>query len=373
MHIAIIGAGISGLMSALELLDEGCSITIFDQQMAAKAASWAGGGILSPMYPWRYDPAINRLAQHAQPLYQAWNEKIKPISGIDFEIHETGMLILDQNDFEIGLQYAQRYHEPLQYAQHITAQSLYDINPRLNIMHQHALYFPYLANIRNPKLLQSIVQYLMQHPRVTFQQHCRIEKLHRVGDKIQSIRNQSGQSFYADQFILTTGAWSEHWSEQLELNIPIVPVQGQMVLFKTPAHWLPTMCMNQVMYLIPRTDGHIVCGSSMRHVGFNTTPDEHVKLNILDACFDMVPELKQFPILQQWAGLRPGSPEGIPYIGKFSHLENLWANFGHFRNGLCMGPASAKLLKQLMFNLTPLTDASAYSPSRLQRPMTSLA
>ena len=101
MHIAIIGAGITGLMSALELLEQGCSITIFDQQAAGQAASWAGGGILSPMYPWRYPDAVNALARHAKPLYQAWNQKLQPVTGIDFQIHETGMLIFDETDFEI--------------------------------------------------------------------------------------------------------------------------------------------------------------------------------------------------------------------------------------------------------------------------------
>src|SRR5690606_41961352 len=86
MHIAIIGAGITGLMSALELLEQGCSVTIFDQQVAGKAASWAGGGILSPMYPWRYPAAVNTLARHAKPLYQDWNQKLQPVTGIDFQI-----------------------------------------------------------------------------------------------------------------------------------------------------------------------------------------------------------------------------------------------------------------------------------------------
>ena len=62
MHIAIIGAGICGLLTALELVEQGCSVDIFDQQQAGQAASWAGGGILSPMYPWRYAPAVNQLA-----------------------------------------------------------------------------------------------------------------------------------------------------------------------------------------------------------------------------------------------------------------------------------------------------------------------
>ncbi|MDD2940755.1 MAG: FAD-binding oxidoreductase, partial [Acinetobacter harbinensis] len=120
MKIAIIGAGISGLMSALELLEQGCSISIFDQQQAGQAASWAGGGILSPMYPWRYPDAVNQLAQHGKALYKQWNEKLKPISGIDFEIHESGLLIFDESDFEQGLKYAQQFQQPMQHCESLS-------------------------------------------------------------------------------------------------------------------------------------------------------------------------------------------------------------------------------------------------------------
>ena len=80
----------------------------------------------------------------------------------------------------------------------------------------------------------------------------------------------------------------------------------------------------------------------------------------------MVPELADFPIVHRWAGLRPSSPNGVPYIGKMPEMDNLWANFGHFRNGLCMGAGSAQLLRQLMLDQPTLIDAKAYSPERLQ-------
>jgi glycine oxidase len=154
-------------------------------------------------------------------------------------------------------------------------------------------------------------------------------------------------------------------SEQLQCRIPVNPVQGQMLLFKTPENWLPTMCMNQVMYLIPRLDGHIVCGSSMADVGFDQRPSLQTQQNIYKACLDMVPELADFPIVKHWAGLRPSSPTGVPYIGPFPEIANLWANFGHYRNGLCMGPASARLLRELMLAQSLTVNASAYSPERL--------
>ncbi|HAD68755.1 MAG TPA: D-amino-acid oxidase [Acinetobacter radioresistens] len=364
MKIAIIGAGISGLLTALELIEQDCSVDIFDQPYSG-SASWAGGGILSPMYPWRYAPAVNQLAQFGKALYQEWNQKLQPVSGIDFQIHETGMLIFDQEDFRQGLSYSQQFQEPMQICELVQHEQLRQINPHIASGFKEALYFPQLANIRNPRLLQSIQNYLKTHPNVQFFENTAIQQLDIQHGQVVTVRDQNLCSFQADQFVLTTGAWSEQWSRQLNIQLPVQPVHGQMILFKTPENWLPTMCMNRVMYLIPRSDGHIVCGSSMAHQGFNTSINSQTSESILTASLEMVPELAQFPIVKQWAGLRPGSPEGIPYIGKIPDINNLWANFGHFRNGLCMGPASARLLRQLILKQPPLVEPQVYSPERL--------
>jgi len=79
----------------------------------------------------------------------------------------------------------------------------------------------------------------------------------------------------------------------------------------------------------------------------------------------MVPALAELQIVKQWAGLRPSSPTGIPYIGQMPNTTNLWANFGHYRNGLCMGPASAQLLRQLVLQQDTLVNPQAYSPLAL--------
>ena len=130
------------------------------------------------MYPWRYPAAVNALARHAKPMYQDWNQKLQPVTGIDFQIHETGMLIFDESDFEIGLSYAATHQEPQQQAKLLDQAKLQQINPKVdNSKFKQAIYFSELANIRNPRLLQSIIRYLKQHPRVTWQEDCKITRL----------------------------------------------------------------------------------------------------------------------------------------------------------------------------------------------------
>ena len=284
----------------------------------------------------RYSPYLTdflnpREIQIVKDLANYYNLKFFVSSTFDNE--EYGRVILapdyyelDEDDFETGLNYAARHQEPMQQCEYLQREQLEQVNPQIAVQFRHAIYFPQIANVRNPRLLQSLTAYLKQHPLVQFIEHCPVAQLQIQHRRIQSIQTADGARHSADQYVLATGAWSAHWATQLQLDIPVQPIQGQMVLFKAPAHWLPTMCMNKVMYLIPRADGHIVCGSSTLQAGFNTAPDAAVQRSILQACFEMVPELANFPIEKQWAGLRPSSPDGIPYIGKMPEITNLWAN-----------------------------------------------
>ncbi|GAA5011312.1 FAD-dependent oxidoreductase [Acinetobacter puyangensis] len=358
--VIIIGAGIVGLMTALELIEHGYHVEIFDQTDAAKAASWAGGGILSPMYPWKYHPAVNQLAQFGKQSYLSWNQKVMPISGIDFEIEQVGMLIFDHDQYDRGLNYAHDFHEPEQASSLLTQEDLHQLNPRLNKTLDFAVYFPQLANVRNPRLTQSVLKYLQQHQNVTIRQHIAITKFTRDRSKIIAALDDQGNAYSADHYVIATGAWTESLIQPFGLKLEIKPIHGQMVLYKTPEKWLPNMCMNNTMYLIPRRDGHIVCGSSTNDFGFDRNVREDISQNIIQSALSLVPDLADFPIVKQWSGLRPGSPTGVPKIGRVADLNNLWMNAGHYRNGLVMAPASARLLREQMQGIETFVDAGPY-------------
>lgn len=380
MHVLIIGGGVIGLMTALELALANCEVTILDSQDFGKAASWAGGGILSPMYPWRYPAAVNQLARLGKKLYQEWQPILQQATGLDIEINPSGMLILDADEFDNGLNWALQDNDPQQTAQRLNSKEIYEVNPRINVDVKQAVWFEHLANIRNPRLLKVLIAYLKQLPNVSMHSFVAAKEFKIINDTLNNdplnndtLNNVSnhlidclidtqGKSWLADQYVIANGAWTGLLSQQLPQPIPVKPIQGQMILFKAPKDWLPTMVMHNGIYLIPRLDGHIVCGSSTDDVGFNTEVNSSIDLKLKQASYQMVPGLKEMPIVHAWAGLRPSVPDGVPYIGPMPDFNNLWLNTGHFRNGLVMAPASARLLKQQMLGEALIVDDDAYLP-----------
>ena len=357
----IVGAGIIGLLTAVELLSRGYQVDILDQQQPGQAASWAGGGILTPLYPWKYDAAVTALARYGQAGYRLLNQRLFPYTSIDFEIESCGLLILDRDQQAAALEYAQARQDAEQRAALVTADALTQINPQLSSSIQQAVWFSQIAHVRNPRVLKSVLRYIAIHPSARLHAQVKIVQLKQKNQRVQAVVSHEGQQFQAEQFIFTTGAWTGLLSEAFNIRTAIKPMHGQMVVYQTPPRWLPTICMNDTMYAIPRRDGHIVCGSSTLDVGFHDAVFEQVRAQIIDAAQSMIPALAQFPIVAEWSGLRPYSCDGIPTIGQVPNLDNVWINAGHYRNGLVMAPASVQLLAQLMHGEAPWVDPSPYA------------
>jgi glycine oxidase len=152
--------------------------------------------------------------------------------------------------------------------------------------------------------------------------------------------------------VLCTGAWTSDvlkaWLPEFDMSLAIQPVKGQMLVFDAKPDTLSCMVLNDDQYLIPRRDGKILAGSTVEAAGFEKSPTRSAKQQLQEFATALLPALAQYPISHHWAGLRPGTPQGIPYIGRHPTVKNLSMNAGHFRNGLVMGPASAQLLADLL-------------------------
>jgi len=168
----------------------------------------------------------------------------------------------------------------------------------------------------------------------------------------------------AYKIAVCAGAWSSRILKSIDISLPVKPIRGQMVLFKTEPGVVSTMIMKGGKYLIPRRDGRVLAGSTIESAGFEKATTAQAKDLLTDMAIDLFPDLANYPVEHHWAGLRPSSPKGIPFIGAISDWEGLYVNTGQFRNGLVLAPASACLLSSILMDKKPLIDPSPYIAMR---------
>jgi len=357
--ILIIGGGISGFLTALELAAAGCQVTILDKSAAAREASWAGGGILLPIYPWRQSAAISDLVGNSLKRYPPLCAKLDAETGIDPEWTPCGMLICKNPDITAARAWCLDRgitHHPVTEA----------LTPGLNTQLLNPLWLPDIAQVRNPRLLRALQTYLLKNG-VRILEHSRIVAVERRNNRLTAILSEH-QRFTPHHTVVCAGAWSAEWLTtwlpDSALQLPIKPVRGQMLLFDAEPDTLSRMVLDGDHYLIPRRDGKILAGSTVESAGFDKTTTDQAKSALYRFATELLPALKKYPIAAHWAGLRPGTPDGVPFIGPHPEIENLSINAGHFRNGLVMGPASAALLADLILQRPSALDPSHYALKR---------
>jgi glycine oxidase len=357
-HTLIVGGGVIGLLTAYNLAAHGGHVTLIDRSAMGQESSWAGGGIVSPLYPWRYSPAVTALAHWSQDFYPQLGERLAAATGIDPEVHTTGLYWLDLDDEAQALAWAERNRRPLSA---VDISAAYDAVPALGGGYKRAIYMAGVANVRNPRLVKSLKAALQAMPNVTLREHCEVGGFLRDGDRVVGVRTAEGD-VRSDQVVLTAGAWSGELLQTLGIGLPVEPVKGQMILFKCEADFLPSMILAKGRYAIPRRDGHILVGSTLEHAGFDKTPTLDALESLKLSAIELLPALADATPVKHWAGLRPGSPEGIPFIGPLERHPGLWLNCGHYRNGLVLAPASCELLTDLLVGRPPVMDAGLYAP-----------
>ncbi|MGG5291310.1 glycine oxidase ThiO [Pseudomonas shirazensis] len=357
-QVVVVGGGVIGLLTALNLAAKVERVVVCDQGEVGRESSWAGGGIVSPLYPWRYSPAVTALAHWSQAFYPQLGERLFASTGVDPEVHVTGLYWLDLEDEAEALAWAEREQRPLTA---VDISAAYDAVPGLGAGFTRAIFMAGVANVRNPRLVKSLKAALTALPNVELREHCQITGFAQQDGRISGVHTADGL-LEADDVVLSAGAWSGDLLATLGLTLPVEPVKGQMILYKCREDFLPSMVLAKGRYAIPRRDGHILIGSTLEHAGYDKTPTEQALESLKASAVELLPGLADATPVAHWAGLRPGSPEGVPYIGPVPGHAGLWLNCGHYRNGLVLAPASCQLFVDLLTGNPPIIDPTPYAP-----------
>lgn len=355
--IYIIGGGIVGLLSAYELSKAGAWVTVLERGAVGRESSWAGGGILSALYPWRYPEPVNRLSLWSQTVYPELARALGESTGLDVEWVRSGLVVCNTNNADTAqaTAWAGRSGVPIE---RLSREMAHALVPALGAVVETALYFSEVAQVRNPRLLAALRQDLLGRG-VELRENSEVIGVEHTHGKLQGLRTAAG-FLPAERGIVTAGAWSAGLLKGTGVTLEHSPVKGQMLLLRPRASPISQIVLNADHYFIPRRDGRVLVGSTQEYAGFDKSVTPEARAELLAATRETLPALADAVVEQQWAGLRPGSPAGIPIIDRHPEIEGLYVSTGHFRNGLAMGPASARLLADLLLDRDPILDPAPY-------------
>jgi len=351
----VVGGGLLGMLTARFLNEAGAEVLVLDKSELGHEASWAGGGILSPLYPWRYDDAVTALASYGQPRYRELAEALAAESGVDPEWTPSGLLMLDVEDAGDAAAWGQRHALSVET---VTATHTLEIEPALADGQGGGVWMPDVAQIRNPRLVKAMRGSLM-HRGIAFREGVAVDRLIVEDGRARGVHTSEGE-LRAERVLVASGSWSAELLASAGVHIEVEPVRGQMILFGARPDTLTRIVLAGDRYLIPRRDGHILCGSTLEHTGFDKSTTQTAMEELHAAAIERVPALADFPVVKHWAGLRPGSPRGIPYIGEHPEIRGLFVNAGQYRNGVVLGLASAQLAADQILGRAPVLDPAPY-------------
>ena len=338
--VIVVGGGINGMMSAFKLIQQGFRVTLVERGQCAQEASWAGGGILIPLYPWRYRDPIARLDALAAPQWLALAGLLAETTGIDPQYIAHGIMHVRVEDADRARDWSTRHDDMLISLD--SSRAFEQLGPWVTPSLEPAFWLPERGSIRTPRLGQALRQWLLGHPRAMLIEHFEVTSLLTVNGRVEGVTGPQGRHL-APHVVMAGGPWTRRLLERHVL-LPITPVRGQMLLFRAEKALLPSVMLMNGFYLIPRRDHHILAGSTFEDAGFDraTTREGYARIHAM-AC-EMLPALEKVEVTHHWAGLRPGSPDSIPFVGVVQEVEGLYINAGHGGNGVVLSPATADLL-----------------------------
>ncbi len=353
--VVILGGGVIGLTTAYFLAREGVRVRLLDRGDFGQEASWAGAGILPPSNLKFAKSAFDQLRAHSVSMFPALSEELKERTGIDNGYLRTGGLeIIGQGVTAIS----EEWHGDGVEARLLTPGEIRALEPALIPNIDRAMFLPEMAQVRNPWHVRALVAGC-QRLGVAMQSHEEVTSLVRRADRIVAAKTGRGD-VSGGIFVIAAGAWSDHLLAEVGCRLGIHPVRGQIVLLHPEKPILRHILVWGARYLVARGDGRILVGSTEEDAGFDKHTTAAGIQGLLELATSLAPTLAEAPVEKCWAGLRPGSKDGLPTIGTVPGTENLYVAAGHFRAGIQLSPGTALMLTEMILGKPATIPAAAF-------------
>jgi glycine oxidase len=351
--VVIAGGGIVGVSLARELRKHGASVLIVERGEPGREASHAAAGMLAwcdPMLPHQ----LKGLARASADMYPEFVREIDDESGMRVDLRTRGTIA--------------RFPEPPagDAASYVSTgdwrplgtDEIARLEPSLEYSGE-AVYWTPEGSV-DPRGLMAASVTAAKHRGIDIVSGSaataiEIEKGHAVAVRTVKTRYAAGT------VVNSCGAWAGQIGP---LRIPTRPVKGQMLCVVAAHHGLVNHVVRAPeVYVVPRSDGRIVIGSTLEEAGFDKRVDPDTIQRLHQAAANLIPALGEARMLETWAGLRPGTPDALPLLGA-TEVGNYFVAAGHYRDGILLAPVTAMVMSQVVRGEKPDFDLSAFSPAR---------
>jgi glycine oxidase len=348
----IIGGGVIGLSLALRLREQSLTVLIVEKREPAGEATHAAGGMIAHCDPHTPNPLLPLVRRSAQ-MYSAFVGELEKESGERIDLRDTGTIAVFRQG-EIPL---------CDDARQITASEIASLEPSLRLA-DSAWYLPELCV--DPRDLGRALEKAARLRGVDFVTGSAALEVVTADGRAIGVRTPHS-TYHAGIVVNCAGAWAAQIAPG---RIPTRPVKGQMLcVVPQSGHTHDSVLIRHVIrtpdiYIIPRSDGRILLGATVEEAGFDKQVDPGTIKAMFDAAVQIAPVLASTRMHEAWAGLRPGTPDGLPILGETA-ISGYFAATGHFRDGIALAPATAEVMTQLITCGKPAIDLAPFSPLRL--------
>ena len=411
--VIVIGGGVVGLSSAYFLKEAGHQVVLLEKSKLNDGASFGNAGYICPSHitplaqPGMIATGIRWMFNPESPFYiqpkldldlMSWGWKFyksstqKHVDTAKIVLRDLGFLskklyqeFAKKEDFEFafeekGLIYLYRTQKGEQKintdkalannigvkAVSLSVDEVQALDPHLKMDIKGALIYPGDTHLYPHLFMQSLRNHLQKSENVTIHFETEVQKLLFSKRKISKVITSKGE-FSADEYLITSGAWSPNLVKNLKINIPIQAAKGYNLTLINPkikpSH--PYLLAESKVAVTPMGNDLRFAGT-LEIAGINDRINPRRVQGILKAIPNYFPEfdMSQFEKVEPWSGLRPCSPDGMPYIGRLKHYENLTVAAGHAMVGMSLGAGTGKIVSQIISDNSPEVMHPTLDPDR---------
>lgn len=365
--VVVVGAGVIGLACAWRLAQRAQRVTLFDPT-PGRGASWAAAGMLAPVTEAHYgEEALVRFNLSSATAWPAFAAELEEVSGAEVGYRPCGTMAVAADAADMAaLEELYRFQRSLELpAELLRPGACREFEPLLAPTVRGGL----LANgdhqVDNRLLVRALE--LAAGRAGVVMSTARVTGLVMKDLRVVGVHLDGGTQVSSENVLLAAGCWS---AQGLGLPAgvvpPVRPVKGVILRLRgSPilARNLRAMVKGASIYLVPRSDGRVALGATVEEQGFDTTVRAGSVADLLADARAVLPALDELELVETHAGLRPGTPDNVPILGR-SALEGLVIATGHFRNGVLLTPATADAITQVVCDATAPEAIAAFSPRR---------